>query len=38
MFLYYPVLAPLWGLIRSWVDIFSADPLSIKDHFVQFSY
>jgi hypothetical protein len=38
MFLYYPVLAPLWGLIRSWVGIFSADPLSIKDHFVQFSY
>jgi hypothetical protein len=37
MFLFCPVFAPMWGLIWSWVGIFSADLLSIHDHFVQFS-
>ncbi|KAK2372183.1 hypothetical protein QL285_073347 [Trifolium repens] len=26
LFLSYPVFAPLWGLIRFWIDISSADP------------
>jgi hypothetical protein len=38
VFLSCPVFAPLWGLIRSWVGISSADPVSIQDHFVQFSF
>jgi hypothetical protein len=38
VFLFCPVFASLWGLIRSRVGISSPDPLSIQDHFVQFSY
>jgi hypothetical protein len=26
----------LWGLVRYWVGISSADPLQFQDHFVQF--
>jgi hypothetical protein len=37
VFLSCPCFAPLWGLIRSWVDISTADPLSIQEHFVQFT-
>jgi hypothetical protein len=38
VFLFCPVFAPLWGLIQSWVGISSVDPVSIQDHFVQFTY
>jgi hypothetical protein len=38
VFLSCPVFAPLHGLIRSWVGISSADPVSIQDHFVRFTY
>jgi hypothetical protein len=38
LFLSCPVFAQLWSLIRSWVDISSADPWLIHDHFVQFTY
>ncbi|KAK2432043.1 hypothetical protein QL285_030192 [Trifolium repens] len=38
VFLSCPNFPLLWGLIRSWVGISSADPLSIQDHFMQFSY
>jgi hypothetical protein len=36
LFLSYPVFAPLWNLIRSWVSFSSADPLMLYDHFLQF--
>jgi hypothetical protein len=36
LFLACPVFAPLWSMIRSWVGFSSADPLLIRDHFVQF--
>ncbi|KAK2423034.1 hypothetical protein QL285_033519 [Trifolium repens] len=38
LFLSCPVFAPLWGQIRSWVGFSSVDPVSIPDHFVQFSH
>jgi hypothetical protein len=38
LFLSCPVFAPLWGLLRSWVGFSSVDPVSIQDHFVQFSH
>jgi len=30
------VFCPLWSLVRSWIDISSADSNSLLDHFVQF--
>ncbi|MCH93831.1 kinesin-like protein, partial [Trifolium medium] len=38
LFLTCPVFAPLWSLIRTWVDIFSVDPFLLQDHFVQFTH
>jgi hypothetical protein len=38
LFLFCPVFAPLWSLVRSWVGVSSADSLSIHDHFLQFVY
>jgi hypothetical protein len=38
LFLSFPVFAHLWSLIRTWVDISSADPFLIRDHFVQFTH
>ncbi|MCH87520.1 glutamate-gated kainate-type ion channel receptor subunit GluR5 [Trifolium medium] len=37
LFLSCPVLAPLWGLVRSWIGMSSADPVSLQDHFLQFT-
>ncbi|MCI74208.1 hypothetical protein A2U01_0095472, partial [Trifolium medium] len=31
-----PVIAPLWGLVRTWIGMSSADPISLQDHFLQF--
>jgi hypothetical protein len=36
LFLSCPVFSPLWSLLRFWVGISSADPLSLDDHFLQF--
>ncbi|MCH93793.1 70 kDa peptidyl-prolyl isomerase, partial [Trifolium medium] len=36
LFLSCPVFAPLCYLVRSWIGIFSADPILLQDHFVQF--
>ncbi|GAU16069.1 hypothetical protein TSUD_339400 [Trifolium subterraneum] len=33
---YWWLGAPLWRLIRAWVSMSSADPISVQDHFVQF--
>jgi hypothetical protein len=38
LFLSCPVFTPLWGQLRSWVGFSSVDPMSIQDHFVQFSH
>jgi hypothetical protein len=38
LFLSFPVFAPLWSLVRSWIGIFSADLLVLHDHFLQFTY
>ena len=32
----FPCFAPLWGLVRSWLDIFVANPFLLQDHFIQF--
>jgi hypothetical protein len=36
LFLSCPVFASLWGLVRSWIGVSSADPISLQDHFLQF--
>ncbi|MCI17738.1 70 kDa peptidyl-prolyl isomerase, partial [Trifolium medium] len=36
LFLSCPAFAPLWSLVRSWIGIFSVEPESLHDHFVQF--
>jgi hypothetical protein len=36
LFLACLVFAPLWSMIRLWVDFSSGDPFLIRDHFVQF--
>ncbi|KAK2440989.1 hypothetical protein QL285_012338 [Trifolium repens] len=36
LFLSCHVFAPMWGLVRSWIGVSSADPISIQDHFLQF--
>ncbi|PNX78194.1 hypothetical protein L195_g034170 [Trifolium pratense] len=33
-----PIFAPLWGLVRSWINTSSADPNLLRDHLLQFSY
>jgi hypothetical protein len=38
LFLSCPVFAPLWSLVRSWIGTSSADPLMLRDHFLQFTY
>ncbi|MCI19762.1 hypothetical protein A2U01_0040922, partial [Trifolium medium] len=35
LFLFCPVFVPLWGLVKSWIGISSADPDLLQDHFVQ---
>jgi hypothetical protein len=36
VFLSCPAFAPLWGLVKSWIGISSADLNSLRDHFIQF--
>jgi hypothetical protein len=36
LFFICPIFAPLWGLVRRWVGISSADPFLVHDQFVQF--
>jgi hypothetical protein len=36
MFIFCPVFTPWWNSIRSWIDISSAGPDKLQDHFVQF--
>jgi hypothetical protein len=36
LFLSCHVVAHIWGLVRSWIGVSSADPVSLQDHFLQF--
>ncbi|MCH80408.1 cytochrome P450 [Trifolium medium] len=36
LFLSCPIFAPLWGLVRSWIGMSSADPVLLQDHFIRF--
>jgi hypothetical protein len=36
LFLSCPVFVPLWGLVRSWIGVSSADTVLLQDHFLQF--
>jgi hypothetical protein len=38
LFLLCDVFAPLWGLLRSWIDIYSAGPELLHDYLVQFTH
>ncbi|GAU44687.1 hypothetical protein TSUD_183450 [Trifolium subterraneum] len=38
LFLSCSVFAPLWSSLRAWIGIYSADPLLLRDHCVQFSH
>ncbi|PNX88489.1 kinesin-like protein [Trifolium pratense] len=38
LFLSFPVFAPFWSLVRSWIDISSPAPALIQDHFIQFTH
>jgi hypothetical protein len=35
LFLSCPVFVPLWGLVRSWIGVSSADTVLLQDHFLQ---
>ncbi|GAU45519.1 hypothetical protein TSUD_186760 [Trifolium subterraneum] len=38
LFLSCSTFGSIWASVRSWIDITSADPTSLHDHFVQFTY
>ncbi|GAU10841.1 hypothetical protein TSUD_425610, partial [Trifolium subterraneum] len=38
LFVSCSIFGSIWGLVRSWIGITSADPTSLRDHFVQFTY
>jgi len=38
MFLSCSRFASLWGLVRSWLGISSADPCYLQEHAIQFAY
>ncbi|GAU30517.1 hypothetical protein TSUD_18970 [Trifolium subterraneum] len=38
LFLFCSTFGSLWSSVRSWIGFSAADPQSISDHFLQFSY
>ncbi|GAU50551.1 hypothetical protein TSUD_281250 [Trifolium subterraneum] len=32
------IFGSIWALVRSWIGITAVDPISLRDHFVQFTY
>lgn len=38
LFISYPFFEALWGHIRSWLGIASAEPFRVSEHFYQFVY
>ncbi|GAU31199.1 hypothetical protein TSUD_210560 [Trifolium subterraneum] len=38
LFILCSTFGSLWTLVSSWIDISAVDPISIRDHFVQFTH
>jgi hypothetical protein len=38
LFLHCHILGTLWQHVRQWIGVSGVEPLSIRDHFVQFTY
>ncbi|MCI08555.1 heat-shock protein, partial [Trifolium medium] len=38
LFISCSTFGSLWALVRSWIGFSSVDPISLRDHFVQFTY